>query len=52
MSKKQTPLPPGEYTVVVERVRKVRNKPAKRIHMRIIDGEYAGREIANTIREE
>lgn len=32
------PLPPGEYTLKIERVRKVRNKPYYRIHYVLQDG--------------
>lgn len=34
---KQEPLPPGVYTMKIDRVRKVRNKDQKRIHMTIIE---------------
>jgi hypothetical protein len=37
MKRKFTPLPPGEYTVTIDRVRKVRNKNQKRIHMTIVE---------------
>lgn len=37
MPKKVTDtIPPGKYEVVIERTRKVRNKPFKRVHMRIV----------------
>ncbi len=29
-------IPPGRYEVVIERTRKVRNKPFKKVHMRIV----------------
>ena len=43
MAKKPEPLPPGTYTMTVDRIRKVRNKPALRVHMRVIGGEANGR---------
>jgi hypothetical protein len=42
-------LPPGHYDVVIERVRKVRNKPQKRITMRVVDTDIR---IKETIKEE
>lgn len=45
------PLPPGEYTVQIERTRKVRNKPQRRIHYKIVEGEHAGRQLTGTISE-
>lgn len=35
---KLEPLPPGAYSMTIERVRKVRNKPYYRIHYRMSDG--------------
>ncbi len=35
---KLTPIPPGEYTITLERVRKIRNKDAYRFHYRMADG--------------
>lgn len=35
---KAEPLPVGTYSMVIERVRKVRNKPYYRIHYRLSDG--------------
>ena len=43
------PLPPGVYTVTVDRVRKVRNKPAKRIHMTVVG---TGHKLVDTIKPE
>jgi hypothetical protein len=43
------PLPPGHYTVVIERTRKVRNKPLQRIHMRVVD---TGQKVTETIKRE
>jgi hypothetical protein len=37
--------------MVIERTRKVRNKPLRRIHMRIVDGPYDGRTVTNTIKD-
>jgi hypothetical protein len=34
---KQEPLPPGVYTMTIDRVRKVRNKDQKRVHMTILE---------------
>lgn len=31
-------LPPGHYTMTIDRIRKVRNKPAYRIFAQIVDG--------------
>ncbi len=49
---KQEPLPPGVYTMTIDRVRKVRNKDQKRIHMTIVDGPHSGRKLSETIRPE
>ena len=38
MKPKAKSLPPGDYIVVIERIRKVRNKPYYRIHYRMLDG--------------
>jgi hypothetical protein len=51
MPKKLEPIPPGSYTMVINRVRKVRNKPLRRVHMRIVDGPFQGREVINTIKD-
>lgn len=38
---KPAPPPPGNYSMTIERVRKVRNKPYYRIHYRMSDGSAA-----------
>lgn len=45
---KATRLPPGVYTVTIDRVRKVRNKPQKRIHMTV---QETGTQLTETIHE-
>lgn len=45
--KRLKPLPPGEYTVTIDRIRKVRNKNQKRIHMTIVD---TGEKISEVIK--
>lgn len=45
---KLEPLPPGKYTVTIDRTRKVRNKPLRRIHMTV---KETGQQISDTIKE-
>lgn len=37
VAKSPTPLSPGVYTIKIDRVRKIRGKNAKRIHMTIVE---------------
>lgn len=46
---KKEPLPPGVYVMTVDRVRKVRNKDQKRIHMTIVGGPHSGRAVKDTL---
>ncbi|WCD44116.1 hypothetical protein Kuura_038 [Caulobacter phage Kuura] len=44
MTPRLDPLPPGHYTITIDRVRKVRNQPAYTIHATMDDGrKIAGR---------
>jgi hypothetical protein len=47
MKRRFKPLPPGEYTVKIDRVRKVRNKDQKRIHMTIVETGDKVSEVIN-----
>lgn len=49
MTKKLDLLPPGTYTVTIDRTRKVRNKPQRRIHMTVLE---TGDKLVDTIKEE
>lgn len=40
------PLPPGEYVMRIDRVRKVRGKSYTRVHMTVID---TGQKLSSTI---
>lgn len=49
MAKKPEPLPPGHYTVTIDRTRKVRNKDQLRVHMTVLED---GRKISMILKPE
>ena len=47
---KDDPLPPGEYNMRIDRVRKVRNKDQMRIHYTILDGPSKGKKTSSILK--
>lgn len=47
---KDDPLPPGEYPMRIDRVRKVRNKNLLRIHYTITDGPCKGKKTSSILK--